>query len=138
MNPRWGDSVAAAGPASLLALVLAGAALAGMATAVVGSVAGLRTIYYVAIFGAIAAGMIVTVTRDEPLRFAFLALIVCLPVASAAVPPGRFNLTVFDAVMAVLAVWLVGKRLLGRGTGAGPIFPTASLLIPWLIAAPCV
>jgi O-antigen ligase len=138
MNPRWGDSVAAAGPASLLALVLAGAALAGMATAVVGSVAGLRTIYYVAIFGVIAAGMIVTMTRDEPLRFAFLALIVCLPVASAAVPPGRLTLTVFDAVMAVLAVWLVGKRLLGRGTGAGPIFPTASLLIPWLIAAPCV
>lgn len=138
MKPRWTDTVAAAGPAPLLVLGLAGAALAGMAIALVGQVAGLRTIYYVAILGLIAAGFLVTMTREEPLRFAFFAMIVCFPIASAVVPPGRFNLAVFDVAMTLLAIWLVGTRVLGTRPAAGPFFPTFSLLIPWLLAAPCV
>src|SRR6266850_6133128 len=78
---------------ALLVGVLAIAVLAGMATAVAGSLAGYRAIYYVAVFGLIVIGGIVAVTRAEPLRFVFLALIACFPIASAPVPPARFGVT---------------------------------------------
>jgi len=59
------------------------AALAGMATALAGSLAGYRALYYVAVFALIIVAGMVAMTRREPLRFAFLALIVCFPVAAA-------------------------------------------------------
>ena len=138
MNPRWTDIVTTAGPAPWLAMVLAGAAFAGMATAIIGSLAGYRAIYYIAVFGLLVAGGLVAVTRREPLRFVFLALIACFPVAYAAVPPGRLGYTVFDAVMVALTIGLIGSRVFATSPAGVPLFPTTSLVIAWLLCIPCV
>ncbi|MGB5079759.1 MAG: O-antigen ligase family protein [Burkholderiales bacterium] len=119
-------------------LALVTAVLAGMVTAAVGSRADYRAIYYVAVFALGVLGCVVAVTRTEPLRFAFLALIVCFPIAAEVVPPGRFGITVFDVVMLTLTIGLIGEKLLGPSTAGGPLFPTGSLLIAWLLAVPCV
>ena len=118
--------------------VLAAAVLAGMATAVVGDLFGYRAIYYVAVMGLIVIGSIVAATRAEPLRFVFLALIVCFPIANALVPPGRIGLTVFDVVMVALTIGLIGRKVLASSTASGPLFPAKSLLVAWLLAIPCV
>jgi O-antigen ligase len=137
MRFRWADTAGAA-PASLLLPGLVLALLAGMVTAAVGSMAGYRAIYYVALFGFIVLGGLVALTRAEPLRFVFLALIVCFPIANAIVPPGRIGLSVFDVTMVALAIALVGKRLLGPVAGRALLFPTRSLLVAWLLVIPCV
>jgi O-antigen ligase len=129
---------ATAGSLVLPALVLVTAVFAGMVTAVAGSLAGYRALYYVAVFGLIVIGGIVAVTRAEPLRFVFLALIACFPIASAPVPPGRFGLTGFDAVMLALTIGLIGKKLFASSTAGAALFPTKSLLIAWLFSVPCV
>ena len=138
MNLRWADTVAGAGPGPWLAAILAGAAFAGMATAVIGSLAGYRAIYYAAIFGLIVAGGLAAATRREPLRFVFLALIACFPVVYAVVPPGRWGYTVFDVVMITLSIGLIGKRVFASPPPAVPLFPSASLLLAWLLCIPCV
>lgn len=137
MNHRSPAPVISPG-ALLLAVVLAGAAVAGMMTALVGSMAGTRAIYYAAMFGLIVVGGIVAVTRPEPVRFVFLALVVALPLVTVEVPPGRLEITVFDVVMTLLMIALVGGRVTGARTASGPIFPTGSLLLVWLLAVPCV
>jgi O-antigen ligase len=137
MNQRWNEAVAAAGPLAQLALAVAGAALAGVATAVAGSLAGYRTLYFVAVFGLVVTGSVVAATRPEPLRFVFLALILAFPVASALVPPGRYGFTVFDLVMLALTIGLIGKRIASADPGER-LFPTNSLSAAWLISVPCV
>ena len=145
MNLRSTDILAAppdspAVPAAVLATaVLAGmAAFAGMATAVIGSMAGYRAIYYVAVLVFFAAGSLVALTRKEPLHFGFLALIVCFPIVAAEVPPGRFGLTVFHAAMIALLIGLIGKKLSGSAMAFGSIFPTTSLLVASLLMIPCI
>jgi O-antigen ligase len=127
-------------PAAVLATAaLAGvAAFAGMATAVIGSMAGYRAIYYVAVLVLFSAGGLVALTRKEPLRFSFLALIVCFPIVAAEIPPGRFELTVFHAAMVALTIGLIGKKLSGTATAFGSFFPTRSLLAACLLMIPCV
>lgn len=136
MNQRWTDIHPVALPVLLFATILGGAVMAGMATAYIGSRGEFRAVYYIAVFVLFVAGSIVAITRREPLRFVFFATILGFPIMLAAVPPARFGLTVFDVVMAILAVGLVGRRMLGTATV--PIFPTASLAIAWLVALPCV
>ena len=138
MNYRWPESNATPATVVLLAVILAGAAAAGMMTALVGSLAGPRAIYYAAIFGLILAGALVALTRREPLRFVFFALILCFPIASAEVPPGRFELSVFDVVAVLLAVGLLASRMTAPPEARAPLFPSTSLLIAWLLAVPCV
>jgi O-antigen ligase len=138
MSFRRNDSSGAM--AALLALPIMGvvaAVFAGTATAVVASMVGYRAVYYVAILGLIAVGGIVTVTRREPLRFAFLALIAGLPIAAYQVPPGRLGFMVFDVVMIALTLGLFGRRLMPTSAASEPIFPTRSWLIAWLFAIPC-
>src|SRR5260221_3173088 len=113
-------------------------ALAGIATAMVGSLAGYRALYYVAVFALIGVAGMVAATRREPLRFVFLALIACFPVAAAEVPPGRIGLTVFDVVTIALSLGLIGKRMFAFDAASEPLFPTKSLLIAWLLCLPCV
>lgn len=139
MSLRQADGIGStAGPWVLAAAVLATAALAGMVTAVIGSLAGYRSLYYIAVFGLVVLGGIVAATRAEPLRFVFLVLIVSLPVANALVPPGRFGLTVFDVVTVALAIGLIGKKLSAPSGPGKPFFPTRSLLLAWLLAVPSV
>jgi O-antigen ligase len=121
-----------------MALPVAMAVLAGLATAMIGSVAGYRAVYYVAVFALMLIAGMVAMTRREPLRFAFLALIVCFPVAAAEVPPGRMGLTIFDVVMIALAIGLIGKRMLAPGTASAPLFPSKTWLIAWLLCIPSV
>jgi O-antigen ligase len=125
--------------AILVAAVLAGvAAFAGMAIAVIGGMAGYRAIYYVAVLGLFATGSLITLTRKEPLRFAFLSLIVCLPIAAAEVPPGRFELTIFHAVMVALMIWGLARQLTGSAKTFEAIFPTRAILISFLLLVPCI
>lgn len=139
MISRWQETFGeSARSLALPAAVLCVAACAGMATAVLGSLAGYRAVYFVAVFGLVVIGGMVAVTRPEPLRFVFLALIVCFPVALAAVPPGRFGVTVFDVVMDALIIGLIGRKLFATAAAREPLFPTVSLLIAWLLVIPCV
>ena len=136
-----GATANSSGPpvAVLLTAVLASmAVLAGMATAVIGSTAGYRAIYYVAVLVLFGIGGLVTFTRKEPLRFAFLALIVGFPIMAAEIPPGRLELTVFHAVMVALTIGLIGKRLSGSALTFESIFPTKSLLLACLFITPCI
>jgi O-antigen ligase len=119
-------------------LGLVTAVLAGMVTAVVGGQADYHAIYYVAVFALGVIGCIVAVTRTEPLRFAFLALILCFPIANAPVPPARLGFTVFTVAMTALTVGLIGKNLSASPGSREPLFPTKSLLIAWLLGIPCV
>jgi O-antigen ligase len=139
MRFRLAD-ISGASAASLVlpTFVLVAAVFAGIITAMVGSMAGYRAVYYVAVFGFIVIGGIVAATRTEPLRFVFLALIACFPIADAIVPPGRLGLTVFHAVMIALTIGLIGKKLFASSKASAPLFPTPSLLSAWLFAVPCV
>ncbi|MBI3525704.1 MAG: O-antigen ligase family protein [Betaproteobacteria bacterium] len=114
------------------------AALTGIATAIAGSLAGEHAVYYVAVLSFFGIASMLAVTRTEPLRFVFLTLIACFPIAFAEVPPGRLGLTVFDVVMLALAIGLVGKRMFSPAAAGVRLLPTKSLLIAWLLTIPCV
>src|SRR5205807_10291379 len=112
MRFRLADSPGASAASLVLpALVLIAAAFAGLVTAVLGSLAGYRAIYYVAVFALMVIGGVVAVMRAEPLRFVFLALIACFPIASGLVTPGRFGFTVFYALMLAMTSRLCGRSL---------------------------
>ena len=139
MRPSHANARAAA--ARTLALPVAAllvAVCAGFGTAMVASLVGYRAAYYVAVFTLIGVAGMVAATRKEPLRFAFLALIACFPLAAAEVPPGRIGVTVFDAVAMALALGLIGRRMLASGPAAEPLFPSKSMLVAWLLCIPCV
>jgi len=124
-------------PLALPAAVVAIALLAGSLTAMAGALAGSRAIYYVAVCGVLAAGTGITLTRNEPLRFAYLALMAMLPFLAVPVPPGRFALKVFDVAAALLAcALLLHKAFVVRGTEP-PLFPARSLAFIWLLLVPC-
>jgi hypothetical protein len=91
------DSLAPPVAVQITAALAAMALLAGIAAAIIGNMAGYRAIYYVAVLVLYSIVGLVTLTRREPLRFAFLASIVCYPVAAAAIPPERLGLAVFHA-----------------------------------------
>ena len=114
------------------------AAFAGLATALVGTMADNRAIYYVAVLVLLAIGGMVTFTRKEPLRFAFLALIACFPIATAEIPPGRFGLTVFHAVMFALMIGFVGRKMSDTSSAFTSFFPTRTLLAACLLIIPCI
>jgi len=82
-----------------------------MATALVGTVAGERALYYVAVFGLIVVGVLVA-SHDASAAF-YLSSAHCLfSNCRRLVPPDRFGLTVFDVVMLALTIGLIGKRCL--------------------------
>ncbi len=124
--------------AMLTLLLVTTAAVAGIVIAWSGNTFGERAAYYVAFFGLIGAGTLVAATRKEPLRFVFLALIAASPIAAALVPPGRLGLTVFDVVMLVLTIALIGRWLVSSPANREPLFPTRSLAIAWTLCVPCV
>ncbi|HKQ26583.1 MAG TPA: O-antigen ligase family protein [Burkholderiales bacterium] len=132
------DSPAPAAAVQITAVLAGMAVFAGIAAAVIGNWAGYRAIYYVALLVLFVIGGLVTLTRKDPLSFAFLALIVCFPIASAQIPPGRLNLTVFHAAMAALTIGLIGKKLSGSSTVFESLFPTRSLWLATLFIIPCV
>jgi hypothetical protein len=106
--------------------------------ALVATAFGERTVYFLATAAVGGGGALVALTRREPLRFMFLALLCGLPLASALVPPGRFGVTVFDAAMLVLTIGLVGRYVTAERGSQLPLFPTRSLLVAWLVCLPCV
>src|SRR5260221_4424951 len=114
------------------------AAFAGMATAMIGSLAGNRAIYYVAVLAVIGVAGLVAATRPDPLRFVFFALIACFPLVSAEVPPGRLGLTVFNVVTVALTSGLIVRQMLAPAAAGGPLFPTKSLLVASLLCIPCI
>src|SRR5947207_3990464 len=132
------DASADSHRAMMALLLVVSAVVAGSATAVAGNVFGGRATYYVAVFGIIGAGTFIAATRREPIRFVFLMLIVAFPVASALVPPGRIGLTVFDVVMLVLTIALIGRNVASAPTERQPLLPTRSLAIAWALCIPCV
>ena len=133
-------NILATAPGSLVlpAVIVAAAALAGTITAIAGSLAGSRAIYYVAVFSLIVAASVIAATRAEPSRFVFLALIAGFPIAAAAVPPTRFGFAVFHVVMLGLLVGLIMKKAFASSGAGAPLFPGNSLLIAWLLSIPCV
>jgi len=85
------------------------AAFAGMATAIVGGHAGFKAVYYAFVFGLLGAGGLLAVTREEPIRLVYFALLLGFPVANALVPPGRVGLKIFDVVSIFAALALLVK-----------------------------
>lgn len=129
-GPRW--------PTPATTHVLALAACAGVFAGVAGTAAGPRAVYYCAILGAVAIGGFVAVTRREPARFAFLALVAALPLSDALIPPARLGIRLFDAVMLALAMVLIARRLTAPPRDRHPLFPSPSLGGAWLLFATCV
>jgi O-antigen ligase len=128
-----------AGPAPLLVIaILTCAAMAGMATAIIGGGGELKRLYYIGLFALGAAGGLVAITRPDPLRFSFLVLLLAFPIVTFPIPPARFGLTLFDAVMVLLLIGVVGKRIFASGPPAVPLFPTKSLAVASLLFLPCV
>jgi len=127
-----------AGPFALLVAGLAAAVVAGMVTAMIGSQGDSRAAYYVAVFASIIIGGVVAVTRKEPLRFTFLALILLFPIATALVPPGRLEITVFDVIMCALTIGLLRRKVFASPEEREPFFPTPSLLVACLLCIPCI
>ncbi|HTQ36891.1 MAG TPA: O-antigen ligase family protein [Steroidobacteraceae bacterium] len=119
-----------------LLLPLAAAVLAGGLAAVAGAAAGTRAIYLLAVPGCLAIAGALVLTRPQPLRFAFLAILALLPFADIAVPPGRWNLTVFDVASLVLAAGLLLHKAFARDA-AEPLFPARSLAVILLLLVPC-
>ena len=128
----------AAPPWQLWAAALSLAAFAGLALAFIATAFGERTVYFLATAAVGGCGAFVAFTRRAPLRFIFLAVLCGLPVAGVLVPPGRFGVTAFDAVMIMLSFCLVGRYLMAKHESQLPLFPTRSLLIAWLLFLPCV
>lgn len=120
-------------PAPTLWQALAIAAGAGALIGLLGTSAGPRAIYYCAILGAGALVALYAATRREPARFAFFALLAVLPLAEVPIPPARFGVRVFDAVMLALALALALRRLTARAADAPVLLPSASLAGAWLL-----
>jgi O-antigen ligase len=127
-------------PGAILVIAVLGgmAAIAGLAIAIIVGMVDNRAIYYVAVLGIFAIGSLVTLTRKEPLRFAFLALIVCLPIAAAEVPPGRFMLTIFHAVMFSLMICGIVRQVTGSGRTFESFAPTRAIKIALVLMVPCI
>lgn len=117
-------------------LGLAVGLVSSVAIVALGGAATDRESYYLAMLGLLSAGAIVTLTRREPLRFAFLALIVALPLANALVPPGRLGITVFEVASCMLALGAIGSKIFAQGGGA-PLLPLRSLLASWSLLLVC-
>src|SRR5262252_4337866 len=96
----------AAGPAGRWpqAAAIGMAAVAGLTVAVIATRFGERSVYYLATAALAGSVAFVMWTRKDTLRLIFLAMIACLPLAGIVVPPGRFSITVFDAVMVALMI----------------------------------
>lgn len=122
-------------PSFLPAVVIAIAALAGLFSAMAGAMAGYRAIYYLAVFGLVAVGAGIALTRPEPLRFSFLLLIILLPLTNILVPPGRLGFTVFDVASVLLTLGLLLRKMFT--TADAPLFPARSLAFIWLLLVPC-
>lgn len=121
-----------------LPVVLALAALAGAFVAISGGVAGTRAIYYSAVLGAIGVGGGIALTRREPARFAFLALIAALPFADVPIPPARLGIRIFDVVMLPLAITLIVRRMLAWPADRGRLFPAPVFAVAWLMFGACI
>lgn len=117
--------------------VIAIAVLAGALTAMTGSLAGVRAIYYVGLPAAALLALAIAVSRPEPLRFLFLALIAVLPLANFTVPPGRLRLTAFDVATVALALGFVLRKMFAPPGPDTQLFPTRSLALIWLLLLPC-
>jgi len=79
----------------------------------------------------------VAVTRREPLRFIFLALIACfqLPPPSSS---GTFRTYGVRCSHARTHDRADREKVFASSTASEPLFPTKSLLIAWLLCIPCV
>jgi O-antigen ligase len=137
MNHYRSDTFAGAGPLLMVVAILTCAAMAGMATALLG-VTDRKALYYIGLFGLAVAGALVAITRPDPLRFSFLVLILAFPFAAFPIPPARFMLTLFDAVMVTLMIVVIGRKTFASTPTTVPLFPTASLAIASLLLVPCV
>lgn len=122
----------------VIAAVAAAALFAGCVTALAGSMAGMRAVYLIAVPGLVGVGAVFALTRPEPLRFIFLALVAGLPFMSILVPPGRFGYTVFDAATLLLMAGLLLHMAFARKGTVAPLFPARSLVVMWLLLLPCV
>jgi O-antigen ligase len=106
------------------------AVFAGLATAVVAGRAGMKAVYYAAVFGALGIGALIALTRDEPVRLGWLALFLGFP--------GRIGLKIFDVVMITIALILLVQRLVASAPDRKPIFPGRSMSYAWALSIPCV
>jgi len=131
-DPRGGAGI------SLLPLTVVGVAvLFGTLAAMVGSAAGARAIYYIGVPAVAALGLAIALTRPEPLRFMFLALVAVLPLVNFPVPPGRLRLTAFDVATAVLSLGFLLRKMFAPSQVDTQLFPARSLALVWLLLLPC-
>src|SRR5262249_5797958 len=115
---------------------LCAGAAAGLAIVELGSRATDRAPYYVAVFGSLAAAAVIALTRREPLRFVFLALIAGFPLASAVVPPGKLGVTAFELATLLLALGILWAKLVAQERIV--VFPTGALLAAWSLLLVCI
>jgi O-antigen ligase len=133
----FGDPHGGTGALLVPLAVVAIAILAGAFAAMAGSLAGSRAIYYVGVLALAALGLAVTLTRPEPLRFIFLALVAVLPLINFPIPPGRLRLTAFDVVTVVLGLGFLLRKMFASTEADTRLFPARSLALVWMLLLPC-
>jgi O-antigen ligase len=121
----------------LIGGVVAIAVVAGCAVVLAGAMADTRAVYLVLVPGILGVGAAFALTRAEPLRFIFLVLLAVLPFSNILVPPGRLNITVFDAGTLVLTCGLLLHKAFARDSDS-PLFPARSLGLCFFLLLPCV
>lgn len=127
----------------LLLLLFGGSViLAGLLAPVLGSFLGAGSAQKILIaltaVAVITIAGIVTITRAEPVRFAFLALLVFLPFVAMPVPPGRLQLTLFDVAMVLITFAVVLKQTFTPTEQRSSLFPARSAQIAMLLLLPAV
>lgn len=118
-------------------IVVAGLMAPGLAGAIEDKGIG-KVLILLSVSALVALGGLVTVTRKEPIRFAFLGLFALLPFAATPVPPSRFQLTVFDLGMFLITAALVWTQAFAPRSERMSWFPVQSLRIAMLLLLACV
>ncbi len=110
----------------------------GLVAAYLGYFADIKALYYVVALGFIIAVPFVVLSRENPARFTFTALLVGLPAVAFIVPPGRLGITVFDYGMLFLLMATLWKRLVASNEISDPLFPTPVFWIIQILSVPLV
>lgn len=82
----------------------------GLAVAILGNMLGIHVLYYLIALAAIVGGSIVVFLHPNPERLLFLLTVIGLPLVATMLPPRRFGISLFDAMMLVSLVIVLTRH----------------------------
>lgn len=109
------------GPVGIVVLSLL-AVFLGLFATVFGEIAGARAFYYAAAMAMVLTVALLLLVSRNQVRFLFLAALACFPVVATILPPGRFRVSMFDALMLLVVVVYFSRFVTLRGPTAERFF----------------